>query len=251
MSRWLNLALALVLSLCAAATSGAASPSGEELADGQNLAERLRAAEPEENSDIHATLIIRDGTQTRLVPAISRVIRKEGAWETTYDTAATTNSGAERLVIRHRVNGPNEYWYARAPGPDKPLPAVAPVPPAQAEETPLAGSDFSLGDLGLEFLHWPEERRLPDETHLDRACYVLESSRRQGEGITRVKSYFDKESGGLLIADAWDAAGHLAKEFSLHGSSFKKVNGHWRLEKMEINNRRIHSRTEIKFDIEP
>ena len=155
------------------------------------------------------------------------------------------------MVIRHRVDGPNEYWYARAPGPDKPVPAVAPVPPAQAEETPLAGSGFSLGDLGLDFLHWPEQRRLPDETHLDRACYVLECGNRQGQGITRVKSYFDKESGGLLIADAWDAQGRLVKEFSLHGTSFKKVNGHWRLEKMEINNRRIHSRTEIKFDIEP
>jgi hypothetical protein len=181
---------------------------------------------------------------------ICRVIRKEGGWETTYDTAATTNSGAERLVIRHSVNGPNEYLYGRAPGPDKPVPAVAPVPPTQAEETPLAGSDFSLGDLGLAFLLWPEQRRFPDETHLDRACYVLES-KRQGQGITRVKSFFDKESGGLLIADAWDAQGRKVKEFSLHGSSFKKVNGHWRLEKMEINNRRIHSRTEIKFDIEP
>jgi hypothetical protein len=249
MSRWINRALALAL--CAAAPAWAGAPANEQWADGQDLAERLRAAEPEENSDIHANLFLRAGNQTRQIPMICRVIRKEGAWETTYDTAAATNSGAERLVIRHSVHGPNEYLYARAPGPDKPVPALAPVPPAQAEQTPLAGSDFSLGDLGLEFLHWPEQRRFPDETHLDRACCVLESGNRQGQGITRVRSFFDKESGGLLIAEARDAAGRVVKEFSLHGSSFKKVNGHWRLEKMEINNRRIHSRTEIKFDIEP
>ena len=80
---------------------------------------------------------------------------------------------------------------------------------------------------------------------------MLESSDPQGQGITKVKSFFDKESGGLLIAEARDAKGQLVKEFSLHGSSFKKVNGHWRLEKMEISNRKIHSRTEIKFAIEP
>jgi hypothetical protein len=247
MSRWINLALALALGVAAPVL--VAQPAHDQLADGQSLAERFRAAEPEENSDIHATLIIRAGNQNRQIPMICRVIRKEGAWEATYDTAATTNSGAERLVIRHSVNGPNEYLYARAPGPDKPVPAPAPMPAAQAEETPLAGSDFSLGDLGLEFLHWPEQRRLPDETHLDRACDALES-KRPGQGINRVRSFFDKESGGLLIADAWDAEG-LIKEFSLHGSSFKKVNGHWRLEKMGIFNRRIRSRTEIKFDIEP
>jgi hypothetical protein len=239
------------LALCAAAPAWAGPSASEEPADGPALAERLRAAEPEENSDIHGTLIIRAGNQTRQIPMICRVNRKDGAWETTYDTAAMTNSGSERLVIRHSLTGPNEYLYARAPGPDQPVPAPAPVLPAQAVETPLAGSDFSLGDLGLEFLHWPNQRRLPDETHLDRACYVLESSDPQGQGITKVKSFFDKESGGLLIAEARDAKGQLVKEFSLHGSSFKKVNGHWRLEKMEISNRKIHSRTEIKFAIEP
>jgi hypothetical protein len=125
------------------------------------------------------------------------------------------------------------------------------VTAAEAEGIPLAGSDFALGDLALEFLHWPEQRRLRDETHLDRSCYALVSRDPAGRSITRVESYFDKESGGLLIAKAFDADGREAKEFSLHGSSFKKVNGHWRLENMEIRNRKTHSRTEIKFDIEP
>lgn len=241
--------LAVALALQAAAPAWSA-PASEEWDAGQALAERLRSAEPEENSDIHADLLIHAAKQTRQIPMICRVIITNGSWETTYDTASTTNMGAERLVIRHYVNGPNEYLFAEAAGPDKAIPALAPMPAAQAEETPLAGSDFSLGDLGLEFLHWPEQRRLPDETHLDRACYVLES-RRPGQGITLVKSYFDKESGGLLIADAWDADGRQAKEFSLHGSSFKKVNGHWRLEKMAITNRKLHSHTEIKFAIEP
>ena len=122
------------------------------------------------------------------------------------------------------------------------------MPPEDAG-IPLAGSDFSLADLGLEFLHWPQQQRLPDETRLGQACYVLESCNPAGRQIVRVKSDIDQETGGLLIATAYDANGRVVKEFSLHGSSFKKVNGHWRLEKMEIRNHKLHSQTELKFDI--
>jgi hypothetical protein len=101
----------------------------------------------------------------------------------------------------------------------------------------------------LEFLHWPQQRRLPDETRLGQACYVLESRNPAGRQIVRVKSDIDQETGGLLIATAYDANGRVVKEFSLHGSSFKKVNGHWRLEKMEIRNHKPNSQTELKFDI--
>ena len=53
---------------------------------------------------------------------------------------------------------------------------------------------------------------------------------------------------GLLIAEASDTNGALVKKFSLHGSSFKKVNGHWRLEKMGMRDYKKHSQTEMKFD---
>jgi hypothetical protein len=244
--------LALVLALeVGPALAGA--PASEELAAGQVLAERLRSARPEENSEVHGRLILRAGKQTQRIPMVCRVVLKEGDWETSYETAATTNAnaGAERLVIRHGPDRPNEYLYARAAAPEMALPPLAPVAAGEAGGISLARSDFSLGDLGLEFLHWPEQRRLQDERHLDRSCYVLESCNPRGGGITRVKSYFDKESGGLLIADAYDADGRAAKEFSLHGSSFKKVNGHWRLERMGIRNLKTRSQTEIKFDIEP
>jgi hypothetical protein len=59
----------------------------------------------------------------------------------------------------------------------------------------------------------------------------------------------DQETGGLLIATAYDVGSNVVKEFSLHGSSFKKVNGHWRLEKMQIHDYKAHSQTELKFDV--
>jgi hypothetical protein len=215
---------------------------------GEALAERLRAAEPDESSEVHGTLIIHSGKQTSQIPIVCRVVLKGPTWETDYETSTTVNVGAEQLVVIHQTNGPNEYLYARATSPGTALPKPATLRPGDTA-IPLAGSDFSVADLGLEFLHWPQQRRLPDETRLGHACYVLESRNPAGDQIVRVKSDIDQETGGLLIATAYDAGGHVVKEFSLHGSSFKKVNGHWRLEKMEIRNNKSRSRTELKFDI--
>jgi hypothetical protein len=225
---------------------GPATP--EELAAGQALAEHLRSAIPEENTEVHGRLIIKSEGASREIPIICRVTVNPANWETDYETAATAQSGAERLVVVHSTNGPNQYLYARAASPAAALPAPASVPAADAS-IPLAGSDFSLADLGLEFLHWPVQRQLKGEMRLGQPCYVLESSDPQAREIVRVKSDIDKDSGGLLIAGAYDAQGHVVKEFSLHGSSFKKVNGRWQVEKMDIRNKKTGSHTEMKFDL--
>jgi Outer membrane lipoprotein-sorting protein len=233
-----------------AALPALADPSPpDDLVAGQALAEQIRNAPPEESNSFQGTLSIRAGGQTKSVPVVFRAIIHDTSWETVYDIAATTNSGAEQLTVIHRTNAPNEYLYARASAPSAPLPKPAPLSPAEAAATPLAGSDFTAADLGLDFLHWPKQRRLKGEMRLGQSCYVLESRDEGAKSIVRVKSYIDKESNGLLIAEGYDAIEHLVKEFSLHGSSFKKVNGHWRLEKMSIRDYKKHSQTELKFDI--
>jgi hypothetical protein len=236
--------------LLAALPALADPPAPDALAAGKALAEQIRNAVPEENSRIQGTLIIRAGGLTKNVPVVCRVAVHDGTWETDYDIAATAMAGAEQLMVIHRTNAPNEYLYARAPAPSAPLPKPAPMSPVEAAATPLAGSDFSAADLGLDFLHWPEQRQLKGEMRLGQPCYVLESRDPEAKSIVRVKSYIDKESNGLLIADGYDAADHLVKDFSLHGSSFKKVNGHYRLEKMSIRDAKKHSRTELKFDMQ-
>jgi hypothetical protein len=213
-------------------------PTPEQLAAGHALAERLRSAVPEENSLIHGKLIIKSGGETKEIPIVCKVTINSTNWETDYET------GVDRLVVVHSTNGPNQYLYGRGASPK-----LASVPLADAA-IPLADSDFSLADLGLEFLHWPVQRELKGEMRLGQPCYVLESGDPQGREIVRVKSDIDKDSGGLLIADGYDAGGHLVKEFSLHGSSFKKVNGRWQLEKMDIRNKKTGSHTELKFDLD-
>ena len=223
-------------------------PTAEELAAGKALAEHLCSLMPEEDSTVTGKLIIKSGESTKEVPISCKVSVHATNWETDYETSATAQTGPERLVVIHDTNGPNQYLYARADSPSAPLPAPAPITVSDAP-IPLAGSDFSLGDLGLEFLHWPVQRQLKGEMRLGQPCYVLESSMPNGGGIVRVRSDIDKETGGLLIAEAFDANSNMIKEFSLHASSFKKVNGRWQVEKMDISNKKNGSRTELKFDL--
>ena len=117
--------------------------------------------------------------------------------------------------------------------------------------TPFANSDFWLCDLGLEFFHWPAQKILPKPTNLVRGRdYTLLESTNPNlstNGYSRVLTWIDKETGGILQAEAYDANGKLLKEFS--PKSFKKVNGQWELQEMVIRNVQTGSRTQLEFDL--
>jgi len=117
--------------------------------------------------------------------------------------------------------------------------------------TPFAGSDFWIADLGLEFFHWPQQKILPHTTNLKRgrSYTLLESTNPDPStnGYSRVLSWIDKESGGILEAEAYDFNGKLLKNFA--PKSFKKVNGQWELQEMEIRNVQTGSRTRLEFDL--
>ena len=114
---------------------------------------------------------------------------------------------------------------------------------------PFAGSDFWIADLGLEFFHWPEQKILPNPTPLKRSrSYTLLESINPNpstNGYSRVLSWIDKESGGILEADAFDTKGKLLKVFE--PDSFKKVDGQWELQEVEIRNVQTGSRTRLGF----
>jgi len=113
----------------------------------------------------------------------------------------------------------------------------------------FAGSDFSVGDLGLEFLHWPGQKILKREMRRGRSCQVLESANPDPPpiGYSRVVSWIDNETLGIIQAEAYDAKGELLKEF--YPKSFKKVNGQWELQEMEIRNDQTGSRTRLEFNL--
>jgi hypothetical protein len=219
---------------------------------GQALAAELRNSEPAEDSEVRGVLKVRSSRQriTNDIPVVCRINTSgiTNGWEVIYETTATARVPAEKLVVRRHQDRSSDYFYAKAASPDGKLPEPRPLKIDEAN-VPLAGSDFWLTDLGLEFLHWPQQRRLKDDMRLGRSVDVLESLNLNGNGLTRVQSSIDKETGGILIAEAYDAKGKLVKEFTLSGSSFKKVNGRWQLKRMEIRNAETGSKTTLEFDL--
>jgi hypothetical protein len=115
----------------------------------------------------------------------------------------------------------------------------------------FAGSDFWLCDLGLEFLHWPQQRVLTNEMRRSRSCWVLQSATPTPApgGYARILSWVDVEHEGILRAEAYDSAGKLMKDFKL--GSFRKVDGRYELENMKMRNVRTGSESELKFDLKP
>lgn len=114
---------------------------------------------------------------------------------------------------------------------------------------PFANSDFWVADLGLEFFHWPAQKVLKHEMRRGQACEVLESMNPEPStnGYSRVVSWIDNDTGGIVHAEAFDAKGKLLKEFN--PKEFKKVNGQWQLQEMEIRNVQTGSRTRLEFNL--
>jgi len=117
---------------------------------------------------------------------------------------------------------------------------------------PFAGSDFSIADLGLEFLHWPDQKLLQKEMKRSRSCRVLESTNPNPKsgGYFKVKCWVDNESLGILLARAFDAKGDMIKEFIPGDLSKSKATGQWQLGKMEIDNLKTDSSTTVRFDVD-
>ena len=251
----------LLAGVCALAADAPASlpvvPVANPERAGRELAAELRAKAPAGNSEFTATLrIIPRGGETRAVPvsgAIQRVTADSTApgWEAIYRTQAVEGTPAEQLRVRYGVGRPNVYYHARGEAAGKTLDDTCRLSNDHAE-VPLAGSDFWLVDIGLEFLHWPTQRVLKAEMRRGQTCRVLESVHPQPAptGYARVVSWvarMDEEAEGILQAEAYDKENKLLKEFSL--GSFKKVDGQWQLQDMKIRNAKTGSRTWLEFDL--
>jgi hypothetical protein len=223
-----------------AADSTAATPILEPAREGQELAARLRSSAPEEGSDFSGVLEItaKDGRQT-FIPITSQITVTPTNWQVVYRSVPTNGAPAETLTILHTPGKSSLYTLTIG---------AAPASTARLIQ-PFAGSDFWPLDLGLEFLHWPQQRALRAEMSRSRPCRVLESVTPQPltGGYARVLSWIDNETGGILQAEAYDQQGKLLKKFAL--GPIQKVDGQWRLREMRIRNAQTRQQTELKFDL--
>lgn len=207
-------------------------------AEGHRIAAEARSLAPKTSSTNAALLKVRDHRGVRSeIPVSIRTSVGNGSWHTDY----ISGDGLLYRVLRS-PHAPSQYQTGRVNGPA--------TQPANNLLVPFAGSDFWLVDLGLDFFHWPEQRLLKKEQRRGEACFVLESTtgRPAPGGYSRVVTWLDQDTLGIVCAEAYDTRGQLMKVFE--PKRFQKVNGQWRLKEMEIRNEQTDSRTSLIFDVE-
>jgi len=236
------------------AAVGAWAATTNDLADakiqGCNLARQLLEERPATNFVQSGVLKIRDAKGHRSeIPVKCKIIVTATNWESIYETLPDTNSpGIRKFTVTHGGLSPNGYELAEGSG----TVDIAWSTRNLAGPTtmiPFASSDFWIADLGLEFFHWPGQKILKHEMRRSRPCRVLESTNPDPvtNGYTRVVSWIDNETCGIVQAQAYDARGKLLKEF--YPKDVKKVKGQWQVEGMEIDNVQTGSRTRLEFDL--
>jgi hypothetical protein len=215
------------------------------------LLKNLLSQKPVQGSTNTGVLKIRAaGSAQRDVPVRFEIIPGPTNWLNTYETLGPTNSPRERLMIIHQDGQANQYRLETAPSSD-PAHVSSQNLTGNALMAPFAGSDFWIADLGLEFLHWPQQRVLKKQMRKGLFCDVLQSINPQPDpkGYTRVLSWIAVNRPDDIVivhAEAYDTRDKLLKEFD--PKKVEKVDGVWQLEEMEIRNRQTGGRTKIEFN---
>ena len=216
-----------------------------DLEEGARLASEIRSAVPAEEVALRGRLNVRNSAgTTRDVPFEFKTTLTASNWSTLYKAASTDSQPQPLLAVRRQKEGPNTYAEASPTTPDNWKPLAG-----KSIHRAFAGSDFSLFDLGVEFFHWPAQKIRKTEMRKSRSCHVLESLNPSPgpEEYLRVVSWIDVESGGVVVAEAYDAQNRLLKEFAVN--SMKKINDRWQVQQMEIRNVQTRSRTRLDFEI--
>jgi len=209
---------------------------------GRQLAQKICEQQPITNSVVLGILNIRNanGYRTNYSVEFSVVIQTTN-WTSKY-TSDSVKPATENLLVVHARDCANVYSHFWSSVVSR---SILP----NDEFSPFAKSDFWLCDLGLEFFHWPQQKVLKKEVHRSCGCTVLESTNPNPStnGYSRVVSWIDTESLGIVEAYAYDAKGKLLKDF--YPKDIKKVNGRWQVQTLVMENVQTDSRSRLEFDL--
>jgi hypothetical protein len=242
-------ALAALILLAVGATAETTNVLSDAEIQGHQLAQQLLEQSPATNYSQNGILKIREAKGATIdIPVSFKTLITTKYWQTSYI------GGQDSLIVIHQNGRTNRYSFHRnSAGEQKSKDVVFSFAALRENQimTSFDNSDFWLADLGLEFFHWPAQKVLPKTTNLKRGreYTLLESTDPDPStnGYSRVLTCIDKETGGILEAEAYDTKGELLKVFE--PKSFKKVNGQWELQEMEIRNVQTGSRTRLEFDL--
>ena len=249
MNRFRFFAAAWLLFTTAAALGQETNNISDAEIQGRALAQKILQQWPTENSTNTGVLQIKGQNGKRLHLPLTCIVTVNGpdSWSTRYQAQVSSNS-ADVLIVTHSLTEPNRY--ALYAGGDETTNLLANLSDPDRLNQPFAGSDFSTGDLGLEFFHWPQQRVLKKEVHRSCGCTVLESinPNPSANGYSRVVSWIDSDSLGIVEAYAYDAKGKELKDF--YPKDLKKVNGRYEVQTMIMENEQADTRTRLEFDLD-
>lgn len=228
--------------LCSARAAAPPAPLNDS-AEGQKLAREMLSVHPTEDIEFVGVMkISRPEAGEKSLSIRTRVVLvSDTAWKTEYE-ARVESGGVESLTILHTRGRPPSFALRRGDSVD------ATVETNSAAS--FAGSDFTLFDLGLGFVHWPTQMLYTRQMRKGLGCDVLESRPAGTNLYSSVRSWIAQESRaqgqpGVVMAEAYDQQGRLLKEFEVNG--FKKG----QVTSMELRNRQSKSRTRLLFDPDP
>lgn len=256
-SKWWLLILAFTPSMCLAQPkSELASPPPLSPAEGERAARtlisNLLAQKPEQNATNTGVLKIRDSDHhEHSVPVEFELLAFPDYWMNTYAAEPAGDQPGEKFAISHAEPHMSEYTLSPIGAGDTSSSGTRKVSGNELMR-PFAGSDFWLTDLGLDFLHWPQQRVLKKQMRRNLFCDVLQSTNPNPvpSAYSRVVSWIAVNRPDEIVvvhAEAYDSQDKLLKEFD--PKKVQKVNGVWQLEQMEIRNRQTGSRSRIEFNL--
>jgi hypothetical protein len=217
----------------------------------RELVSHLLQQKPEQASTNSGVLKIRDAAgNQREVTARFEIVPGASNWLNVYQ-ASPAPSQTVKLTIVHSDSQPNQYLVSELSGAVATNGTPKKLAPNELMQ-PFVGSDFWIADLGLEFLHWPQQRVLRKQMRKGQFCDVLQSTSPQpvSGSYSRVLSWIAinrPEDIVIVHAEAFDTRDKLLKEFD--PKKVEKINGVWQLEEMEIRNRQTDTRTRIDFNL--
>ena len=243
MKNWSLVLLGLLFAL-------SSSLRADPIREGQALAKELRLVQLGIPGPITATFKIRKRDGTRVEHDVQKHTEQfENGWRDLFQISKGSTAESEWLWIKHSAGASPSYKLAVSRQLPKAPDAFRNLNSEQAM-TSIGESDFWIVDLGLDFLHWPDQRIFQSKIKRRKgvACRLLESSRptRSLSGYYKVRSWISIENGGIVYAEAFDINDRKMKVFEVAG--VEKIEGVWYLKGLRIRNLRDKSMTVLEFD---
>ena len=243
MKNWSLVLLGLLFAL-------SSSLRADPIREGQALAKELRLVQLGIPGPITATFKIRKRDGTRVEHDVQKHTEQfENGWRDLFQISKGSTAESEWLWIKHSAGASPSYKLAVS----RQLPTAPDAFRNLNSEQAMASigeSDFWIVDLGLDFLHWPDQRIFQSKIKRRKgvACRLLESSRptRSLSGYYKVRSWISIENGGIVYAEAFDINDRKIKVFEVAG--VEKIEGVWYLKGLRIRNLRDKSMTVLEFD---